>query len=45
MKSGRIAGEIAGAEATEESVIALATGAAGGELLNEELVRARDAPA
>jgi ABC-type sugar transport system ATPase subunit len=30
MKSGRIAGEIAGAEATEESVIALATGAAGG---------------
>ncbi len=30
MKSGRIAGEIAGADATEESVIALATGAAGG---------------
>jgi ABC-type sugar transport system ATPase subunit len=30
MKSGRIAGELAGADATEESVIALATGAAGG---------------
>jgi ABC-type sugar transport system ATPase subunit len=30
MKSGRIAGEVAGADATEESVIALATGAAGG---------------
>jgi ABC-type sugar transport system ATPase subunit len=30
MKSGRIAGEVAGKDATEESVIALATGAAGG---------------
>ena len=30
MKSGRIAGEVAGTVATEESVIALATGAAGG---------------
>ena len=30
MKSGGIAGEVAGADATEESVIALATGAAGG---------------
>jgi ABC-type sugar transport system ATPase subunit len=30
MKSGSIAGEVSGADATEESVIALATGAAGG---------------
>ncbi|MGO8695788.1 MAG: sugar ABC transporter ATP-binding protein [Rectinemataceae bacterium] len=31
MKSGRIAGELDGTEATEESVVALATGSAGGE--------------
>ena len=35
MKSGRIAGELDGGEATEESVIALATGSATGSAEGE----------